>query len=322
MEYYNLIKKIILNIGSFLLLCAYSIQSQTNPTPQEIVSAWTTLSGGLSAKLVWSQDSTFINVMDLMTGTVTTVSNQIGCTCKWSPDGTRILAQNAQHEGASWDIYVLNADGSNKQLIWQGNWVGEGIWGWEQRACGWIDNNWIVYSQVDKIVKTQLDSNNSAVSTVVINSEMTGEALEEVGCGGNYVCWLDYWGNRDSGGWHRPRVKNLITGEIIDYIPREDDACALSIKPDSSGTSIMSMGSHEIPSSIVTISGMIIDSMPPMPDHRIAGHRWSNNLDYITTNGEEYVDEYYAWINRYSTKGAVFLGNNIWRPASGSARPG
>ena len=81
-----------------VVACASPACAQ-EPTPQDIVNGWATLSGGLSAKLVYWDET--ICVMDLTTGASTSI-NDYPCTerhgnfdddyvphTKWSPNGQR-----------------------------------------------------------------------------------------------------------------------------------------------------------------------------------------------------------------------------------------
>ena len=317
----------MLMVSTVCVICAWpSTTRAQEPTAQDIVNGWAALSGGLSAKLVYWDET--IRVMDLTTGAVTSV-NDYPCTerhglfdddyvphTKWSPNGARIIWQHDVDETGVSTLMVMNADGSNCRAV-----AGTlSVWNrWDPYASGWWDDDWVVYSTApdgQSIARTRLDAVNNPVETVVVRATPpAGSYYDAVDMCGDYLSYMDTEANQATGGLHRSVVYNTVTGVSHEVVPRDGDACHIRLCPDGSGTSWYYPATHTV-GNIEAVDGTILKQLPAV-DGSINWLRWSNHADYVAHNktNSPIKDDQKAWIRKLSAPSEyVYLGAGVWTP--------
>ncbi len=284
-----------------------------------IVSDWATLSGGLSAKVVY-WDASAIRVLDLVSGadifvlSVPDNYSEIAATPwpVWSPDGTKISYFRPDSNRSFW---VVNEDGSNPTMVISGlNWD-YGVHSWWSYPT--VAGDWIVAQKNNVIVRVEVNADNTPGSTV--NVLDFGEDVDWLGMSGNYVGFTDWSGHGAAG--NACIVVNWVTSAQNDTVPLTDDACSMNIKQDGSGTSIYCHDSHNN-AEVQTFTGTIRDIWSPIIGERIEMLRWSNHPDFICYNANRMTTpraDQYAWIRKlnndvYTTGDYVFLGRGMWGP--------
>jgi hypothetical protein len=290
-----------------------------NPTPEELVKNWATLSDNKEGKIVYMSHDTSksdITVINLSTGIPQKIAEfppantvyGISGSVMWSPDGKRITMQN------NLEVRVMNADGSNMKTIVVTQLEGDLI------GNGWNGNDKVVYSIGDSILCTEISAQNEPIATeALVSAPPGGYTYSSVTMSGDYLAYIDNMGNwipLNVGG-HRPLVLNVKTGVLTDIVPRTSDGCQLRIKPDGSGTVMFCEQTHYRPATVKNIAGVVIDSIPiindPVGNVCIQHMRWSSDTGFVTVMGCA-REPLYAWIIRMSDKKWMYLGDAPYHP--------
>ena len=312
-----------------------------DPTPTELVDGWKALNGGSSipAKVVyWHNKHNGICVLDLSTGVDTTIrttldmnmgtppadnrpieqSNSFGPFPCWSPDGNRIYFFNRNNDWANW---VMNADGSNPKRVMAVD--AGGYW-----LCSWYDNNSVVYNAAstpnNNIVKVTINATNDPVSStnLMTIAPYGGSGRSYVTASGNYLAYTDGDANVPTGGGHRSLVRNFVSGQEMEVIARNDDACDICIKQDGSGTAVYCHAMHDNATCKSYLTGInpstTLWTWAPIQTGQVHFLRWSqdpNFICHIDNRALALVDQK-AWIRKVVPAGDqnLFLGYGIWGP--------
>jgi len=286
-----------------------------------IAEDWARLSGGKAGKLAYTrpagsnQAGSGLYVMDLSDGRERKIADIefpkshycLAGSIQWSFDGKKLTVQTIR------GVYVLNEDGSNFETIWSGT----------IRTCdnivealishSWSSDNEIVYSVGKKIVKTTVDGDNAKITTRdVIATSPAGCAYVSVGMSGNFVAYIDDQANRHTGGWHRPMVVNVGTGEKWKMVADNSDGCQLSLKPDGQGTVMWCRLDHSKLLVNRFKNGSSFHTYSPFNDG-IQVPNWSNDEGFITHMGGR-VDPIGSWIRKSYSDDHVDLGGDILLP--------
>ena len=292
-----------------------------SPAHAGITEDWARLSGGAAGKLAYTrpagsnQAGSGLYVMDLSTGSERKVADIefpkshycLAGSIQWSFDGTKLTVQTIE------GVYVLNEDGSNLETVWSGtirtcNNIVEAL-----ISHSWTSDNEIVYSTGKKIVKTTIDGDNAKIMTRdVIVTPPAGCAYVSIGMSGNFVAYIDDQANRHTGGWHRPMVVNVSTGERWKMVADNSDGCQLSLKPDGQGTVMWCRLDHSKLLVNKFKNGTPFHTYSPFNDG-IQIPNWSNDEGFITHMGGR-VDPVGAWIRRSYSDDNVNLGGDILLP--------
>jgi hypothetical protein len=286
------------------LLLMISTMFAADPTPQEIINCWATMSGNKAGKVVFFRTvsgSSKICVMDLKTGLAKEIATHRDGCLKWSPDGKRIATQNGT------GIDVLNADGSNLKTIWKGDCGGD------QYACNWQDNNHVVYSKNTKISSTEVVEDNSPGTTTDIWTRTPDGPYNCVQISGDYVGFNEYEANMPTGGAHRPVMANWKTGVFHEMVDRDEDGCTVRMKPGGTGVMTFNKWNHKSPARIMNFNKVLIDSMPPVPGYQIGFMQWANDSNFMIHADVDMKDGY-TWIRDCKTKSYCFLGTTVAWP--------
>jgi hypothetical protein len=255
----------------------------------------------MSAKVVYGLGTPqgTIRVLDLSAGTTKSIagyylgSNAYGSCCfRWSPSGKRIMVQNFD------SVNVLNEDGSNMKLIARDTLCGDMIWG------DWRDDSTVVYSTGKKVVQTAVHTNNSPGATaVLVNDAAVGCGYTSVGIDGDWLSYIDWEGNVNSGGWHRSLLKNLRTGVVTKLDADTQDMCQLTMIPDPARQykTLGQMNSHLVPGTICDTNGNHIATLPQIGVYPQRAYSWSNQLEYFMCQGENSTNTW-AWIRSWSKR--------------------
>lgn len=281
---------------------------------------WARLSGGKGGKLAYTrpagsnQRGNGVYVMNLAGGNEHRIADiefleshyGLAGSIQWSPDGGRLTVQTIQ------GVYVLNEDGSQLKTVWTGTIRNPGGGAMSLITNGWSTDNEIVYSVGHKIVKTTIDTDNSKILTRdVVSSAAAGCCYLSVGLSGNFVAYIDAEANRSSGGWHRPMVVNLSSGEAWKMVHDNSDGCQLQLKPDGSGTVMWCHGDH---------SKLLVNRFRSGPIHTykplndgIQEPNWSNDDGFFVHMGgmRQPVG---AWIRKAHSDDNVNLGGDVLLP--------
>lgn len=311
-------KRLSIHLIVALLVCiigsAGFIAAQ-NPTPEQLKENWAKLSGKKEGKIVYLTRSTDeIVVIDLANGqskkvadfAVANTAYGISGSVAWSPDGKRLTMQNDTF------VKVMNADGSLMKTIAKAVLEGDLI------VNSWSGNSAIVYSTGKKVVRTQITAENEAAATEeLVTAPPEGYGYSSVTMSGDYLAYIDNWGNAAYKGGHRPLVLNVKSGESRDMVPRNSDGCQLRIKCDGTGTVMFCEWSHNKAAVVKNWNGVKIDSIPivqdPVNNTSIQHMRWSNDTGFITVMGAP-KEPKYAWIVRMSDKNSMYLGDAPYHP--------
>ena len=302
--------------GLVAMLWAGRAPAGADPTPAEIVAGWKAMSGGLEGKVVY-WDGSAIKVLDLGTGTRTSllsVPNEYGEPSMtpypvWSPDGTKISYHRVKPSRSFW---VMNADGSNPRKVVSGI-------NWDYGAHSWWTSNggagdWIVAQKGQKIVRVQVNADNTPGSTVKVLD--TAKNVDWLSMSGDYVGFTEWGGHGKAG--NKCVAINWKTGQENDTVPRTDDACSMHLKPDGSGTSVFCHGSHWN-CTFQTFDGKTFAKWKPLPGGIIEMLRWSNHPDFIChmdNRQKRNRAKQRAWIRKVNSNGRphLFLGYGMWGP--------
>jgi Tol biopolymer transport system component len=168
-------------------------------------------------RLVFQRSDQDIAVMDANGQNITTITHDDGALFRmypsWSPDGTQIAYLRTVDPGAGWDIWVMNANGSNPH-----QWMSSD----STNACLWV--NWT----------SQNTLLGSSFNGIVLQSSPTATHLSK----------LFQTGNLDN----RPRLSP--NGEFIAFcqasIP-EDTLNIFTIRPDLSDSTQITHGEGQGP---------------------------------------------------------------------------
>ena len=302
--------------GLVALLWCTGARAGSDPTPATIVANWNTLSGGVSAKVVYWEAAT-IRIMNLNTGAVTDViarpddySELSACAYPvWSPDGTKIC----YFVGNPRQFWVVNEDGSDPTMI-----VG-GV-DWDYGANSWWSSNggqgdWIVAQKDNMISRYQVNANNSPGSVVDIYNP--GGGVDWLSMSGDYIGFT-LWGGHGAAG-NASIVRNWKTSAELDTVPTDEDACSMNIKQDGSGTNICCHDSH-FNAEVRNFGGTLLDTWATLGGGKIEMMRWSNHPDYICNNDFRQLPraDQRAWIRKLAsdvdTGQYLFLGYGMWGP--------
>jgi hypothetical protein len=286
------------------------------PTPQQIVTSWSSLSGGKDGKVVYGW-GTQIYVLDLKTGNAATIANWdpgttdygVSCCYRWSPDGKRIMLQNPD------TVSVVNSDGTNMKKIATPHQCSDLIWG------DWDGNSKIVYSTGPKVVRTTINADNTAGATQDLVTEAPYRCWSSVSIDGNYLAYNNIEGNSGTGGYHQPRMMTLPSGPTVRLVANNADGCQLAMLVGHGGRATFMPSTHTVQSDIGDATGAVVDHIPQPTGCGSSGaslcpqraHSWSNDADYFMNQGDG-SSLNWAWIRKFSTKTGFIVSNTMYYP--------
>ena len=290
---------------STIVLSLFVAASAT--TPKQAATRWAAFAPGMSGKIVYGDTATQnrIYVLDLVAGATKQIAKYDleayktvygSCCFRWSPSGKRIMSQNYD------SVNVLNEDGANFKLIAKANACCDMIWG------DWDGDSAIVYSTGNTVVRTVVHTDNTpGTTTVLVSAAPTGPPGDHgytcVGIYGNWLTYIDYFGNTSTKGGHRPLLKNLITGVVTKLVADTDDMCQLTMIPDSHYKTVGQIWSHLVPGTICDTNGNHIATLPLIGNYPQREYSWSNQLEYFMSQGENSSNQW-AWIRSWSKRAA------------------
>ncbi|MFC1584914.1 hypothetical protein ACFL5V_05155 [Fibrobacterota bacterium] len=274
------------------------------------------MSDNRDAKIAYAVAPDQIMVLDLTTGTLEELTTitwsgnewQPFINLAWSPSGDRLAL------GTESEVVVINKDKSNRTVIS----TDETLLG---KMVSWLDDDaTVVYSVCEKVVGTTIGTDNSVVSTTdlyTVAPTRDNVCWEDTYVRGDYLSMLDFEANMTSGGYHRPVVIHLPTGELRELVSRDGDGCNINPSPEGNGTVIFTEENHIDPAKIVNWDGEVIDELAymvePVDNEGIQQLRWSNEVEYLAHMGSRDYQRH-AWIRKMSDKSAVYFGSDLIRP--------